>query len=85
MKKRLLSLLALVMTVMTASAIDAPSYNLTVGTNDHGTVKFYVAETEVTKAPEGATVTVVITPNTGWVVNMPSGQWYAAVAADGLH
>ena len=81
MKKRLLSLLVLVMTVMTASAIDAPSYNLTVGTNDHGTVKFYVAETEVTKAPEGATVTVVITPNTGWVVNQPSGQWYAAVAA----
>jgi hypothetical protein len=81
MKKRLLSLLALVMTVMTASAIDAPSYNLTVGTNDHGTVKFYVAETEVTKAKEGATVTVVITPNTGWVVNQTSGQWYAAFGA----
>jgi hypothetical protein len=80
MKKKLLSLLALVMTVMTASAIDAPSYNLTVGENDHGTVKFYVAETEVTKAPEGATVTVVITPNTGWVVNQTSGQWYAAIA-----
>ena len=74
-------MLVLLMTVMTASAIDVPTYNLTVGTNDHGTVKFYVAETEVTKAPEGATVTVVITPNTGWVVNQPSGQWYAAVAA----
>lgn len=80
MKKKLFSLLALVMTVMTASAIDAPSYNLTVGENAQGSVKFYVAETEVTKAPEGATVTVVITPNTGWVVNQPSGQWYAAMA-----
>ena len=69
------------MTVMTASAIDVPTYNLTVGTNDHGTVKFYVNETEVNTAAEGATVTVVITPNTGWVVNQPSGQWYAAVAA----
>ena len=81
MKRKLFSLLVLVMTVMTASAIDAPSYNLTVGTNDHGTVKFYVNETEVNTAAEGATVTVVITPNTGWVVNQPSGQWYAAVAA----
>ena len=80
MKKKIFALLALVMTAMTASAIDAPSYNLTVGENAQGTVKFYVAETEVTKAPEGATVTVVITPNTGWVVNQPSGQWYAAVA-----
>ena len=81
MKKKLLSLLALVMTVMTASAIDAPSYNLTVGENDHGTVKFYVNETEVNTAAEGATVTVVITPATGWVVNQPSGQWYAAIEA----
>ena len=80
MKKKIFSLLVLLMTVMTASAIDAPSYNLTVGENAQGTVKFYVAETEVTKAPEGATVTVVITPNTGWVVNMPSGLWYAAIA-----
>ena len=81
MKKKLLSLLALVMTVMTASAIDAPSYNLTVGENDHGTVKFYVGENEVNTAAEGATVTVVITPNTGWVVNQTSGQWYAAIEA----
>jgi len=62
------------------SAPTADGYTLSVGTNDHGTVKFYVAETEVTKAPEGATVTVVITPNTGWVVNQPSGQWGAAIA-----
>jgi hypothetical protein len=55
MKKKLLSLLALVMTVMTASAIDIPTYDLKVGTNAQGTVKFYVGEAEVTKAAEGAT------------------------------
>ena len=58
----------------------APTYDLTVGENAQGSVKFYVGEAEVTKAEEGATVTVVITPNTGWVVNQPSGQWYAAMA-----
>ncbi|WP_197018950.1 MBG domain-containing protein, partial [Xylanibacter brevis] len=59
---------------------DGVNYALSVGTNEHGTVKFFVNETEVTKAPEGATVTVVITPNTGWVVNQTSGQWGAAIA-----
>ena len=59
----------------------APTYDLKVGTNAQGSVKFYVGENEVTKAAEGATVTVVITPNTGWVVNQTSGQWIAAEAA----
>ena len=81
MKKKLLSLLALVMTVMTASAIDAPSYNLTVGTNAQGSVKFYVGEAEVTKAEEGATVTVAIEPNTGWSTGSIKGLWYAAGSA----
>ena len=57
------------------------AFDLKVGTNEHGTMKFYVGETEVTTAQEGQTVTVEITPATGWVVNQPSGQWYAAVAA----
>ena len=81
MKKKLLSLLALVMTVMTASAIDVPTYDLTVGTNAQGSVKFYVAETEVTKAEEGATVTVAIEPNTGWSLGGLQGLWYAAGSA----
>ncbi|MBQ3752624.1 MAG: hypothetical protein II864_03645, partial [Prevotella sp.] len=81
MKKKIFSLLVLVMAAMTASAIDAPSYNLTVGENDHGSVKFYVAETEVTKAEEGATVTVAIEPNTGWSVGGLQGLWYAAGSA----
>ena len=56
----------------------APTYDLKVGTNAQGTVKFYVAETEVTKAEEGATVTVAIEPNTGWSVGGLQGLWYAA-------
>ena len=82
MKKRLFSLLALLMVAVTGAWADIiPTYNLSVGENDHGTVKFYVGENEVTTAKEGATVTVVITPNTGWVVNQPAGQWIAAEAA----
>ena len=75
-------MLALLMVAVTGAWADViPTYNLTVGTNDHGTVKFYVNETEVNTAAEGATVTVVITPATGWVVNQTSGQWYAAIEA----
>ena len=52
----------------------------------HGDIQFNVGEGEslqenVTTAKEGDKVTVIITPSTGWVVNQPSGQWYAAVAA----
>ena len=57
------------------------TYDLKVGTNAQGTVKFYVAETEVTKAAEGATVTVAIEPNTGWSVGGLQGLWYAAIEA----
>ena len=60
---------------------DGVNYALSVGTNEHGTVKFYVAETEVTKAAEGATVTVAIEPNTGWSVGGLQGLWYAAGSA----
>ncbi|UKK49629.1 hypothetical protein L6475_06785 [Prevotella sp. E9-3] len=59
----------------------APTYDLKVGTNAQGSVKFYVAETEVTKAEEGATVTVAIEPNTGWSTGSIKGLWYAAGSA----
>ena len=82
MKKKLFSLLVLLMAAVTGAWADIiPTYDLSVGENAQGTVKFYVGETEVTKAAEGATVTVVITPNTGWVVNQTSGQWYAAIGS----
>lgn len=80
MKKKILSLLALVMATMTASATDAPAYDLTVGTNAHGTVTFKVGENAVTSAKEGDQVTVTVTPNTGYAVDEATGKWYAAVA-----
>ncbi|MBO7591524.1 MAG: hypothetical protein J6T05_08020 [Prevotella sp.] len=82
MKKRLLSLLVLLVTAVTGAWADIiPTYDLKVGTNAQGTVKFYVGEAEVTKAAEGATVTVAIEPNTGWSVGGLQGLWYAAGSA----
>jgi len=78
MKKKIFSLLALFMAAMTASAF---SLTKATGAEAHGTVVFKVNGTEVTTADEGQTVTVVITPSDGWVVNEPAGQWYAAGAA----
>ena len=63
------------------SAPTADGYTLSVGENAHGTVKFYVGKAEVTKAAEGATVTVAIEPNTGWSVGGLQGLWYAAGSA----
>ena len=80
MKKKILSLLALVMAAMTASAIDAPAYALTAGTNAHGTVTFKVGENAVTTAKEGDQVTATVTPSTGYAVDETTGKWYAAVA-----
>ena len=84
MKRKLFSLLALVMTAMTASAIDAPTYALAAVT-EHGTVTFNVGEDEtlqenVTTAKEGDKVTVIITPATGYAVDEATGVWDAAVA-----
>lgn len=83
MKKKIYMLLAVVMAAMTASAEELPTYALTKadGAEAHGTVNFIVDDVEnATAAAEGQTVTVVITPSEGWVVNKPSGQWYAATA-----
>ncbi len=74
-------LVLLVAAVTGAWADIIPTYDLKVGTNAQGTVKFYIAETEVTKAAEGATVTVAIEPNTGWSVGGLQGLWYAAGSA----
>jgi hypothetical protein len=82
MKKKIFALLAFVMAAMTASAGDVP-YSLTKadGAEAHGTITFKVGENAVTTAKEGQTVTVEITPATGWVVGTVTGQWYAAIAA----
>ena len=82
MKKKILMLLGLVMVAMTASADDVPTYSLTKGTSEHGTIAFTnAAGKTITSAAEGQTVTVTITPETGWAVDEPTGQWYAAQSA----
>lgn len=75
MKKKLLTLLAFVMAAMTAGA-----FTLTTGTSEHGTLAFKVQGVEVTEASEGDVVTVVCTPSTGYVANLPSGEWSAGIA-----
>lgn len=75
MKKKMFTLLAFVMAAMTAGA-----FTLTTGTSEHGTLAFKVQGVEVTEASEGDVVTVVCTPSTGYVANLPSGEWSAGVA-----
>ena len=60
---------------------DGVNYALSVGTSEHGTVKFFVNETEVNTAAEGQTVTVEITPATGWSTGSIKGLWYAAASS----
>lgn len=82
-KKTIFALLALVMTSVTASAeTDLPTYSLSMaaGAEAHGQITFKVGDQTATGAKEGETVTVQITPDEGWVVNKPVGQWYAAQA-----
>ena len=80
MKKRLFSLLALVLVAMTASAGSA-GYKLSVSTSEHGTVAFSVNGNARTTADEGETVTVEITPAEGWSTGGIQGLWYAAEGA----
>ena len=79
MKKKILSLLALVCMTLTASA--EAGYDLKVGTTEHGTITFTVNGQPAEYADEGDVVTVTITPDEGWEVYEISGQWYAASAA----
>ena len=80
MKQKIFMLLALVMTVMTASA-KSVTYALSVDQNAHGTIAFTNANgDEITSAPEGQTVTVTIIPDEGWY-GEPVGEWNAAIAA----
>jgi hypothetical protein len=81
MKRKLFSLLVLLVAAATGAWADAvPTYDLTVDENAHGTVTFLVSGSEVTKAPEGATVTLKITPSENYVLNQAEGQWIAVMA-----
>ena len=87
MKKKIFMLLALVMAAMTASADDAPTFNLTVGANAHGSFEFLVNDNEATpeqgviKVAEGDVVKLTITPEEGYVINKVTGEWSAVMAA----
>ena len=64
MKKKIFALLALVMTVMTASA-----YKLTATVPEQGTISFAVGGSTVTEAAEGTTVTIIVSPEKGWATD----------------
>ena len=81
MKKKIFMLLVMVMTVVTASAEDAPTYSLSaVESGGRGTISIMVDESPVTSAAEGADVTVTVTPPTGFSVGSVAGEWNAAIA-----
>ena len=61
---------------MTASAKVAESYKLTVGESEKGKIAFLVDGSEVKSAPEGAAVTMEITPQGGYVVKEVTNSLY---------
>jgi len=89
MKKKLFSLLVLLVAAVSGAWADAvPAYNLSVEASKHGTgtVKFFVNSMEVTGADEGDMVTMTVTPDAGWIVDKAKvsattyGNWEAAGA-----
>ena len=73
MKKIILTLFALVMVTMTASA-----YDLKVGTSDYGRISFLVGGTQATSAEEGQTVTVSIVCDGGYIVTEVTNELYSS-------
>ena len=72
--KKIFSILALVLAVMTASA--EAGFDLTVGKSENGKIAFLVGGSEVKSAPEGAAVTMEITPQGGYVVKEVTNSLY---------
>ena len=73
MKKKIFALLALATMTMTASA-----YDLTVGTNEHGSLTFKVGEETVTTANEGDVVSVVVKAGKGYKSNGVTARAYTS-------
>ena len=73
--KKIFSILALALAAMTASAKEA-GFDLTVGKSEKGKIAFLVGGTEVKSAPEGAAVTMEITPEGGYVVKEVTNSLY---------
>ena len=72
--KKIFSILALALAVMTASA--EAGFDLKVGKSENGKIVFLVNSREVTSALEGATVTMEITPEGGYVVKEVTNSLY---------
>lgn len=72
--KKIFSILALALAAMTASA--EAGFDLTVGKSEKGKIAFLVNGTEVKSAPEGAAVTMEITPQGGYVVKEVTNSLY---------
>ena len=87
--KKALSILALALVVLTASASE-PAYKITevAGIRDHCSVTYKVngndatPENGVINVNENDGITVTIIPDEGWIAT-PSGQWSAAVTRGG--
>ena len=71
MKKKIFALLALATMTVTASA-----YDLTVGTNEHGSLTFKVNENTVTTANEGDVVSVVVKAGKGYMSDGVTARAY---------
>lgn len=72
--KKIFSILALALAVMTASA--EAGFDLKVGKSENGKIAFLVKGSEVTSALEGAAVTMEITPQGGYVVKEVTNSLY---------
>ena len=72
--KKIFSILALALAAMTAS-VEA-GFDLTVGKSEKGKIAFLVNGSEVKSAPEGAAVTMEITPQGGYVVKEVTNSLY---------
>ena len=72
--KKIFSILALALAAMTASA--EAGFDLTVGKSEKGTITFLVNGSKAETAAEGATVTMEITPEGGYVVKEVTNSLY---------
>ena len=73
MKRKLLSLLALLMTAATGAV--AQNYTITLPSVSNGSVVAKVSDVSVTSAAEGATVSLVATPDAGYKLKTISGTY----------
>lgn len=73
MKRKLLSILALLLTAATGAW--ATDYNITLPTVSNGSVVAKVSDVSVTSAAEGATVSLVATPDAGYKLKTISATY----------